>query len=128
MEKDQGYSTIVSLEPFVHQVGGHSSIQQFDQYTVCKPLFSKELRFYQEVCPLFKPFIPEFKGKIINKYIHLWNLRMLSNSKSVEELMSLVVFVSLARVYEQFEYLIKISLCYSCLITVKCTGGWSDHR
>ena len=109
MEKDQGYSTIVSLEPFVHQVGGHSSIQQFDQYTVCKPLFSKELRFYQEVCPLFKPFIPEFKGKIINKYIHLRNLRMLSNSKSLEELMSLVVFVSLARVYEQFEYLIKMS-------------------
>ena len=57
-----GYST-VSLQPFVHQVGGHSSIQQFDQYTVCKPLFSKELRFYEEVCPAFKPFIPEFKGK-----------------------------------------------------------------
>ena len=58
------YSTTVLLQPFVHQVGGHSSIQQFDEYTVCKPLFSKELRFYQEVCPLFKRFIPEFKGEI----------------------------------------------------------------
>lgn len=64
MEEDDRYSTIVSLEPFIHQVGGHSSIQQFDQYTVCKPLFSKELRFYEDVSPLFKPFIPEFKGKI----------------------------------------------------------------
>ena len=56
-------ATLVTLQPFVHQVGGHSSIQQFDQYTVCKPLFSKELRFYEEVSPAFKPFIPEFKGK-----------------------------------------------------------------
>lgn len=70
MENDQGYSTLVSLEPFVHQVGGHSSIKQLDKFTVCKPLFSKELRFYQEVCPLFKPFIPEFKGNdILCKFI-----------------------------------------------------------
>jgi inositol-hexakisphosphate kinase len=61
----QRYSNTVLLQPFVHQVGGHSSIQQFDDdTTVCKPLFSKELRFYQEVCPVFKPFIPEFKGEI----------------------------------------------------------------
>ncbi|XP_028401553.1 inositol hexakisphosphate kinase 1-like [Dendronephthya gigantea] len=69
MEENQRYSTIVSLEPFIHQVGGHSSIQQIDQYTVCKPLFSKELRFYQEVCSLFKAFIPEFKGVVNLKNI-----------------------------------------------------------
>ena len=64
MASNKRYSTTVLLQPFVHQVGGHSSLQQFDEYTVCKPLFSKELRFYQEVCPLFKRFIPEFKGVV----------------------------------------------------------------
>lgn len=53
----------VWLQPFIHQVGGHSSFQQFEQFTVCKPLFSKELEFYQEMPTALKPFIPKFKGK-----------------------------------------------------------------
>lgn len=57
-------SMTVSLEPFVHQVGGHSCFQQFEQYTVCKPLFSKELKFYQEMPSVLKPFIPQFKGVV----------------------------------------------------------------
>ncbi|XP_046852364.1 inositol hexakisphosphate kinase 1-like isoform X3 [Xenia sp. Carnegie-2017] len=61
-EKNREYSTIVSLEPFAHQVGGHSTLQLLDKFTVCKPLFTKELRFYQDANPLFKPFLPEFKG------------------------------------------------------------------
>lgn len=53
----------VSLRPFAHQVGGHSNFQQFDNHTVCKPLFSKELKFYQEIPSALKPFIPQFKGE-----------------------------------------------------------------
>lgn len=70
---DPGNSTLVTLQPFIHQVGGHSSIQQFDQYTVCKPLFSKELRFYEEVCPAFEPFIPKFKGKLVIINLFIFN-------------------------------------------------------
>ncbi|XP_028417578.1 inositol hexakisphosphate kinase 3-like isoform X1 [Dendronephthya gigantea] len=54
----------VSLRPFAHQVGGHSNFQQFDNHTVCKPLFSKELKFYQEIPSALKPFIPQFKGVV----------------------------------------------------------------
>ena len=61
-EKQQSNLHFVTLQPFIHQVGGHSSIQQLDKHTVCKPLFSKELAFYEEVCPAFKQFVPKFKG------------------------------------------------------------------
>lgn len=27
----------VLLEPFIHQVGGHSSMMRYDDHTVCKP-------------------------------------------------------------------------------------------
>lgn len=67
MEERRGVLGYSALQPFIHQVGGHSSIQQFDQNTVGKPLFSKELRFYEEVCSAFKPFIPKFKGVVTVK-------------------------------------------------------------
>ena len=62
MEGTKSEVDTVSLRPFVHQVGGHSNFQQFDKYTVCKPLFSKELKFYREMPSALKPFIPKFKG------------------------------------------------------------------
>ena len=63
MEDMKSDVNTVSLQPFAHQVGGHSNFQQFNKYTVCKPLFSKELEFYQEIPSALKPFIPKFKGE-----------------------------------------------------------------
>lgn len=53
----------VPLEPFVHQVGGHTSMMRYDDHTVCKPLISREQRFYESLPPEMKEFTPEYKGK-----------------------------------------------------------------
>ncbi|CAB4068202.1 IP6K [Lepeophtheirus salmonis] len=37
------------LEPFLHQVGGHFPLVSLDDFTLCKPLNFKELRFYQSL-------------------------------------------------------------------------------
>ncbi|XP_054153379.1 inositol hexakisphosphate kinase 3-like [Oppia nitens] len=52
---------VITLEPFIHQVGGRSSILVFGQ-TICKPINSRELTFYETLPPQLKPFVPEFRG------------------------------------------------------------------
>ncbi|MGH0143799.1 UNVERIFIED_CONTAM: hypothetical protein FKN15_063220, partial [Acipenser sinensis] len=66
------------LEPFVHQVGGHTSMMRYDDHTVCKPLISREERFYESLPPEMKEFSPEYKGVVLvcfegdsDGYIHL---------------------------------------------------------
>lgn len=54
----------VPLEPFVHQVGGHSSMMKFDDVSVCKPLNQREHRFYEELPSEMHPFTPEYRGKL----------------------------------------------------------------
>uniref|UniRef100_A0A8C5R848 Kinase n=1 Tax=Leptobrachium leishanense TaxID=445787 RepID=A0A8C5R848_9ANUR len=54
----------VLLEPFIHQVGGHSSMMRYDDHTVCKPLVSREQRFYESLPPEMKEFTPEYKGVV----------------------------------------------------------------
>ena len=49
----------VPLEPFVHQVGGHTSMMRYDDHTVCKPLITREQRFYESLPPEMKEFTPE---------------------------------------------------------------------
>ncbi|KAM6948067.1 inositol hexakisphosphate kinase 1 [Lycodopsis pacificus] len=55
----------VLLEPFVHQVGGHTSMMRYDDHTVCKPLLSREQRFYESLPPEMKEFTPEYKGVVL---------------------------------------------------------------
>ncbi|XP_038862551.1 inositol hexakisphosphate kinase 1-like isoform X2 [Salvelinus namaycush] len=55
----------VSLEPFVHQVGGHTSMMRYDDHTVCKPLITREQRFYESLPPEMKEFTPEYKGMVL---------------------------------------------------------------
>ena len=89
MDEVEKGADLVPLEPFIHQVGGHSSFRQFEQYTVCKPLFSKELKFYQQMPSALKPFIPEFKGKkwfMTDK----WEVRM--NVNIISRIVPLVHF------------------------------------
>lgn len=50
------------LEPFIHQVGGHSSILSLDDSTVCKPLVRREVEFYKTLPSSMKEFTAEFKG------------------------------------------------------------------
>ncbi|XP_053325195.1 inositol hexakisphosphate kinase 1 isoform X2 [Spea bombifrons] len=54
----------VLLEPFIHQVGGHSSMMRYDDHTVCKPLIAREQRFYESLPPEMKEFAPEYKGVV----------------------------------------------------------------
>lgn len=55
----------MSLEPFIHQVGGHTSMMRYDDHTVCKPLISREQRFYESLPPEMKEFTPEYKGVVL---------------------------------------------------------------
>uniref|UniRef100_T1J094 Kinase n=1 Tax=Strigamia maritima TaxID=126957 RepID=T1J094_STRMM len=59
----------VLLEPFIHQVGGHSSMLSFDDSTVCKPLIPRELQFYTTLPPDLAIFTPKFKGVIEVSFI-----------------------------------------------------------
>lgn len=52
----------VELEPFDHQVGGHSSMLKYNENTVCKPLISREHRFYEAMPKDLQEFTPEYKG------------------------------------------------------------------
>lgn len=54
----------VHLEPFIHQVGGHSHMFSLDEITVCKPLITRELHFYESMPDQMKQFAPEYKGVI----------------------------------------------------------------
>ncbi|XP_056095956.1 inositol hexakisphosphate kinase 1 isoform X1 [Rhinichthys klamathensis goyatoka] len=55
----------VPLEPFIHQVGGHTSMMRYDDHTVCKPLIAREQRFYESLPPEMKEFTPEYKGVVL---------------------------------------------------------------
>lgn len=52
------------LEPFIHQVGGQSSILQLDDTTICKYLNLQELNFYTSIPDQLKPLVPDFKGVV----------------------------------------------------------------
>lgn len=53
----------VPLEPFLHQVGGHLSMLQYDAHTVCKPLNSQEQKFYESLPLAMRCFTPQYKGE-----------------------------------------------------------------
>ncbi|KAJ3603391.1 hypothetical protein NHX12_031133 [Muraenolepis orangiensis] len=45
--------------------GGHTSMMRYDDHTVCKPLISREQRFYESLPPEMKEFTPEYKGVVL---------------------------------------------------------------
>lgn len=53
----------VMLEPFVHQVGGHSCVLRFGEETICKPLIPREHQFYKSLPPEMRKFTPQYKGE-----------------------------------------------------------------
>lgn len=54
----------VPLQPFLHQVSGHTGMFQYDDKTVCKPLNVREYNFYLNVPHNLKQFTAEFRGTI----------------------------------------------------------------
>ncbi|XP_048872941.1 inositol hexakisphosphate kinase 2b isoform X1 [Brienomyrus brachyistius] len=54
----------VMLEPFVHQVGGHSCVLRFGEQTICKPLIPREHQFYKSLPAEMRKFTPQYKGVV----------------------------------------------------------------
>ncbi|XP_035231382.1 inositol hexakisphosphate kinase 2-like isoform X1 [Stegodyphus dumicola] len=55
---------ITVLQPFAHQVGGHTQLLVLDHSTLCKPLIQRELHFYLNVPREMRNFIPLYKGVV----------------------------------------------------------------
>lgn len=52
------------LQPFAHQVGGHTRLMMLDSSTLCKPLIQRELQFYLNIPRDMRHFTPRYKGVI----------------------------------------------------------------
>ncbi|NXC69987.1 IP6K2 kinase, partial [Anhinga anhinga] len=65
------YSKGVLLEPFVHQVGGHSCVLRFNDKTICKPLIQREHQFYETLPTEMRKFTPQYEGKLPNRRMGL---------------------------------------------------------
>lgn len=66
--------SVVQLQPFNHQVGGHSHIFQFSRRAVCKPLTSRENEFYEALehdHPHLLSFVPQYLGVLNVTYRHV---------------------------------------------------------
>ncbi|KAL4655273.1 inositol hexakisphosphate kinase 2-like [Arapaima gigas] len=63
-EQQRYASKGVLLEPFVHQVGGHSCVLRFGEQTICKPLIPREHQFYKSLPPEMRKFTPQYKGVV----------------------------------------------------------------
>lgn len=71
------YSKGVLLEPFVHQVGGHSCVLRFNDTTICKPLIQREHQFYETLPTEMRKFTPQYEGKLPNLLMGLGFLFLL---------------------------------------------------
>ncbi|XP_053576708.1 inositol hexakisphosphate kinase 2 [Bombina bombina] len=58
------YAKGVLLEPFLHQVGGHSCVLRFNDKTICKPLIQREHQFYETLPSDIRKFTPQYKGVV----------------------------------------------------------------
>ena len=69
MEEPPNCSRDWGLEPFIHQVGGHSPLFCLDSSTVCKPFEEREHSFYSSMPDCLLPFTPQFKGSMEVKIV-----------------------------------------------------------
>lgn len=66
--------SVVQLQPFNNQVGGHSHIFRFSKRAVCKPLVSRENEFYEAIereHPSLLSFVPQYLGVLNVSYRHV---------------------------------------------------------
>ena len=60
---DQFPTHVMVLEPYSHQVGGHSTMFRFSRRAVCKQLNNRENQFYEMIeqrHPDMLPFLPRW--------------------------------------------------------------------
>lgn len=62
--EEEGEESSCGLEPFIHQVGGHSPLFCLDPVTVCKPYEQREHSFYCSLPDSLLGFTPAFKGSM----------------------------------------------------------------
>ncbi|XP_048731731.1 inositol hexakisphosphate kinase 3-like isoform X2 [Ostrea edulis] len=55
---------IVTVTPFVHQVGGHTCVLQVTPNVVCKPYQENEVMFYRKLPEGLQGFVPFYRGVI----------------------------------------------------------------
>jgi len=65
----EGEWEFVQLEPFVHQVGGHSTMLRYSDSTVCKMLIPREHQFYKTMPLEMKEFTPQYRGRSAASYL-----------------------------------------------------------
>lgn len=66
--------SVIQLQPFDNQVGGHSHIFRFSKRAVCKPLVSRENEFYEAIereHPSLLSFVPQYLGVLNVTYRHV---------------------------------------------------------
>eukprot|EP00090_Calanus_glacialis_P009121 TRINITY_DN17480_c0_g1_i1.p1 TRINITY_DN17480_c0_g1~~TRINITY_DN17480_c0_g1_i1.p1 ORF type:complete len:440 (+),score=150.05 TRINITY_DN17480_c0_g1_i1:38-1357(+) len=61
---EPGSGLLWGLEPFIHQVGGHSPLFCLDAATVCKPYEEREHSFYSSMPDCLQAYTPQFKGSM----------------------------------------------------------------
>uniref|UniRef100_UPI003AACB3D5 inositol hexakisphosphate kinase 2-like n=1 Tax=Centroberyx gerrardi TaxID=166262 RepID=UPI003AACB3D5 len=54
----------VMLEPFMHQVAGHSFVLRFGEQTICKTLLPREHQFYKSLPAAMRKFTPQYRGVV----------------------------------------------------------------
>ncbi|KAJ8315897.1 hypothetical protein KUTeg_006555 [Tegillarca granosa] len=64
MDSESAESEGILLQPFMHQVSGHTIMLRFNNDTLCKPLITREQVFYENLPEDLKEFVPEYKGMI----------------------------------------------------------------
>ena len=72
---------------YLHQVGGHSSMFQYDNNTICKVLEKSEFDFYHSMPEILKKFTPELRGTIIIDYRQddLGNIELIARSETDDD-------------------------------------------
>ena len=114
----------VMLEPFVHQVAGHSCIMRFGEQAICKPLIPREHQFYKSLPPEIRKFTPQYKGETVQT-------ACLNVSGSLLELSLLGLKAILV---ESLKWWISVKLLTAChLVCVRSLvsgpfGPWCQYR
>ncbi|XP_060070748.1 inositol hexakisphosphate kinase 1-like [Ylistrum balloti] len=57
----------VKAKPFVHQVGGRTSMLVITPETICKLYTKREVQFYENIPEILKAFTPQYKGLVTVK-------------------------------------------------------------
>ena len=81
---EQNLSQAITLKPYKHQVGGHTSVYRFSRRAICKELNNKENKFYEAIeryHPELLCFMPKYIGVLNATFVNQKKRGPLSPSK-----------------------------------------------